>query len=137
MDSGGPQLATQPSPEESPLYPPSVIHNTQIFSSINTLSACFTGLVVGILGLTNISGFLLFFASSVITAVAIGVIKCRFDVERYVPKGQHQGSGKSKNRFSMIQTWRGWWTLAGIGQENFLGFLLFWIGSYALIHVYD
>ncbi len=24
--------------------------------------------------------------------------------------------------------------LTGLGQENLLGFLLFWIGSYALIH---
>lgn len=25
-------------------------------------------------------------------------------------------------------------TLMGLGQENLLGFLLFWIGGYALIH---
>ena len=30
--------------------------------------------------------------------------------------------------------WKGWWSLLGIGQENLLGFLLFWIGGYALIH---
>ena len=30
--------------------------------------------------------------------------------------------------------WRAWWALTGMGQENLLGFLLFWIGSYALIH---
>jgi len=33
-----------------------------------------------------------------------------------------------------ITIWRGWFSLLGIGQENFLGFLLFWIGGYALIH---
>lgn len=32
------------------------------------------------------------------------------------------------------KAWKGWLGLLGVGQENFLGFLLFWIGSYALIH---
>lgn len=33
-----------------------------------------------------------------------------------------------------VSVMKGWWALMGLGQENLLGFLLFWIGSYALIH---
>lgn len=33
-----------------------------------------------------------------------------------------------------VVLWKGWYALTGLGQENLLGFLLFWIGSYALIH---
>ena len=36
-----------------------------------------------------------------------------------------------------VKIWKGWWALMGLGQENLLGFLLFWIGGYALIHGED
>ncbi|WVO23182.1 uncharacterized protein IAS62_004527 [Cryptococcus decagattii] len=143
MDPGGPPLlATQLSPEVSPLYPQSVMHNNRILSSISTLSACFSGLIAGILGLTNTSGFLLYLLSSVATAAAIGSLKCGFDLRRYVPGAQVQGMRQRVNKSSEVKesgkyAWRGWWALLGLGQENLLGFLLFWIGSYALIHVYD
>ncbi|OXG50050.1 hypothetical protein J010_03392 [Cryptococcus neoformans] len=143
MNPGGPPLlATQLSPEVSPLYPQSVMHNSRILSSINTLSACFSGLIAGILGLTNTSGFLLYLLSSVATAGAIGSLKCGFDIRRYVPDAQVQRKKQLANKNNGVKesgkySWRGWWALMGLGQENLLGFLLFWIGSYALIHVYD
>ncbi|WVW86772.1 hypothetical protein I302_108826 [Kwoniella bestiolae CBS 10118] len=123
-------------PDASPLHPPSVMHNTRILSSLGTLSACFSGLISGILGLTNLSGFCLYLLSSVFTSVVLLVLKCNFNVKRYIPQshsnssppgGDPQGGGKSRD-------WKGYWALTGINQENLLGFLLFWIGSFALIH---
>nr|XP_019043388.1 hypothetical protein I302_07965 [Kwoniella bestiolae CBS 10118]OCF22318.1 hypothetical protein I302_07965 [Kwoniella bestiolae CBS 10118] len=103
---------------------------------ITQLSACFSGLISGILGLTNLSGFCLYLLSSVFTSVVLLVLKCNFNVKRYIPQshsnssppgGDPQGGGKSRD-------WKGYWALTGINQENLLGFLLFWIGSFALIH---
>ncbi|ODO00732.1 hypothetical protein L198_03058 [Cryptococcus wingfieldii CBS 7118] len=142
----GPFLNAQLSPDFSPLHPQSVIHNTRILGSISTLSACFSGLVAGILGFTNSHGFLLYLISSFVTALIVGTIKCGADLQRFVPGAQPQGkkavssavnTGPSTEDGGLGASLKGWWSLSGIGQENFLGFLLFWIGSYALIHVYD
>nr|XP_031859746.1 uncharacterized protein CI109_004818 [Kwoniella shandongensis]KAA5526818.1 hypothetical protein CI109_004818 [Kwoniella shandongensis] len=141
--SGPPTLAAYVAPESSPLHPPSVMHNTRILSSLGTLSACFSGLISGILGLTNLSGFFLYLLSSFITAITLAALKCSFDIQRYVaeshpPPGSVSTSSLTKGgagkRGTGIGGWKGWLALSGIGQENLLGFLLFWIGSYALIH---
>ncbi|WVQ79359.1 hypothetical protein IAT38_001456 [Cryptococcus sp. DSM 104549] len=141
-------MAPQLAPDASPLHPQSVVHNTQILSSLGTLSACFSGLIAGILGLTNSSGFLLYLLSSAFTALTLAAFKCNFNLARYVPQAQDLSAGrpaagaggkqaKGKGKGAGGVSWKGWFALAGIGQENLLGFLLFWIGSYALIHVYD
>ena len=91
------------------------------------LVACFSGLVAGILGLTNLSGFALYVITSVLSALTVAILKCDFDVARFVP--QAHGSGGAE-----VARWKGWMVLTGLGQENLLGFLLFWIGTYALIH---
>ncbi|KAK6908794.1 hypothetical protein I204_01921 [Kwoniella mangroviensis CBS 8886] len=125
-------------PDASPLHPPSLMHNTRILSSLGTLSACFSGLISGILGFTNLNGFLLYLFSSIFTSFILLVLKCNFDVRRYIPQAhsntssadsQSSGSGGGKS----IE-WKGYWALTGVNQENLLGFLLFWIGSFALIH---
>jgi len=91
------------------------------------LAACSSGLVAGILGLTNLTGFALYLLTSLLSALTIASLKCGLDVSRYV--AQAHGSGGSG-----VVRWKGWLALFGMGQENLLGFLLFWIGSYALIH---
>ncbi|WVR08165.1 hypothetical protein IAU60_005211 [Kwoniella sp. DSM 27419] len=133
-----PPAAGHLAPDASPLHPPSVMHNTRVLSSLGTLSACFSGLVAGLLGLTNTSGFLLYILSAIFTAITLGTLKCNVDVLRYVPQAQGAtADGSPGTGGDAGKGWKGWWALAGIGQENLLGFLLFWIGSYALIHVYD
>lgn len=64
------------------------------------------------------------------------MLKCNLDIGRYVPQahgvsvvGAPTGGGGGG-----VKLWKGWYALTGLGQENLLGFLLFWIGSYALIH---
>ncbi|KAK8849552.1 hypothetical protein IAR55_004887 [Kwoniella newhampshirensis] len=140
-----PPTASHLAPESPPLHPPSVYHNTRILSSLGTLAACFSGLISGILGLTNLTGFSLYLITSLITALTLASIKCAFDIERYVPEAHSFGTSSASTRSAknggegkaMLRSWKGWIALSGIGQENLLGFLLFWIGSYALIHVYD
>jgi hypothetical protein len=64
------------------------------------------------------------------------VVKCNLDIGKYVPQahGVNVGAGPVSGGGGGVVLWKGWWALAGLGQENLLGFLLFWIGSYALIH---
>jgi hypothetical protein len=64
------------------------------------------------------------------------LVKCEFDIGKYVPQahGVSIGAGPVGGGGGGVVLWKGWWALAGLGQENLLGFLLFWIGSYALIH---
>ncbi|GMK53859.1 hypothetical protein CspeluHIS016_0104450 [Cutaneotrichosporon spelunceum] len=125
--------ASQYSPSASALHPPSVQHNTRVLGSIATLTSCFAGLVAGVLGLQNLSGFALYLATALLTALA-SAFKCNMDVGRYVPDA-HASPGPLGAVKPSI--WRGWLGVAGISGENLLGFLLFWIGGYALVHVYD
>ncbi|WWC73566.1 uncharacterized protein I206_107538 [Kwoniella pini CBS 10737] len=124
-------------PEASPLHPPSVIHNTRILSSLGTYSACFSGLIAGLLGLTNLYGFALYLISSIFTSIILLLFKCNGDVIKYVAQSHSNLSNGENGTFGNGKKWKGYWALSGIGQENLLGFLLFWIGSFALIHVYD
>ncbi|ORX37810.1 hypothetical protein BD324DRAFT_623414 [Kockovaella imperatae] len=143
----GPQVAQPPVPgapapgdtsstagKASPLFPPAVQHNVRVLSSLSTLSACFSGLVAGVLGLQNYTGFLLYLLTAVSSALVFGIINCHGNMGKYVA-GSHVPLVGS-DRIG-VRKWRGWVGLMGLGQENFLGFLLFWIGGYALIHVYD
>jgi hypothetical protein len=70
------------------------------------------------------------------SAITVAVVKCDLDIGKYVPQahGVTIGAGPVGGGGGGIVVWKGWWALAGLGQENLLGFLLFWIGSYALIH---
>ena len=85
--------------------------------------------MAGILGLTNLTGFALYLFTSLFSALSVGLLKCNLQVGKYVPQA-HTNPG----RFGGPRDWRAWLTLTGLGQENLLGFLLFWIGSYALVH---
>lgn len=92
--------------------------------------------MAGILGLTNFYGFALYIFTALSSAATVAVVKCNLDIGKYVPQahGVSIGAGPVGGGGGGIVLWKGWWALAGLGQENLLGFLLFWIGSYALIH---
>lgn len=108
-------------------------HLCQQYSAHVQLSACFSGLVAGILGLTNIPGFLLYLLTALSCAGINAGLKCGFDVPKYVPQA-HSASAMAGGQPGKQSRWRGYLALSGIGQEGVLGFLLFWIGGYALIH---
>lgn len=57
-------------------------------------------------------------------------------MSKYVPQAHGAGAGGqgTVSAAGEVRGWKGWVGLLGLGQENLLGFLLFWIGSYALIH---
>jgi hypothetical protein len=92
--------------------------------------------VAGILGLTNSAGFGLYLLTSIASAFTVGLVKCNLDIGKYVPlaHGVSVAGGPMGTGGGAVTIWKGWWALAGLGQENLLGFLLFWIGTYALIH---
>jgi hypothetical protein len=93
---------------------------------ISQLSACFTGLVIGILGITNWRGFAFYLFTSLVSAFLVSALKCDFNISKYVDQGPKATPGRIGVR--------GWLGLMGIGQENGVAFLLFWIGGYVLIH---
>lgn len=95
------------------------------------LTACFAGLVAGIIGLTNWSGFALYLLTSLASGATVAALKCHGNVGKYSPQA-HASAGPQGA--AQVVAWKGWLGVMGIGQENLLGFLLFWIGGYALIH---
>ncbi|GHJ87417.1 hypothetical protein NliqN6_3819 [Naganishia liquefaciens] len=139
-------------PTFSPLHPPSVQHNTRILSSLSTLTSAFAGALAGILGLVNWQGFAFYLFASICNALAVVVFKTSRvggtsvgkssatvtrRLKRCLP-GLNQGNMSGGSREDGLGTLvKGIWQLAGIGQENVMTFLLFWIGLYAIIHVYD
>lgn len=95
------------------------------------LTACFAGLVAGILGLTNLAGFALYLGTALATGLTVAAAKCGGNLARFSVQA-HAASGPLGA--AHVSAWRAWTELMGLGQENLLGFLLFWIGGYALVH---
>jgi hypothetical protein len=96
------------------------------------LTSCFSGLVAGILGLTNLSGFALYLLTAVVNGLVVGFLKCGGgNVGKYVPAA-HGGAGPQGA--AKVNIWSGWAGVMGLGTETLLGFMLFWIGGYALVH---
>jgi len=133
----GPDGSTGPtliSPSFSPLHPASVQHNTLILTNLCTLTSVFSGTLAGILGLLNLKGFFLYFFSSLFMAGTIALLKCRnektgkVDLERFLP-GLRDADDKATSGGWKL-TAKAIWSLMGVGQENLLTFLLFWIGFY-------
>ena len=139
MNPGNPENSAGPStisPSYSPLHPASVQHNTLILNNLCTLTSVFSGTLAGILGLLNLNGFFLYIFASLFNAGVIALLKCRnektgkVDLERFLP-----------SLHDVNDTAKGWrltvkaiWSLMGVGQENLLTFLLFWIGFYVRSH---
>lgn len=119
------QRTAQSPPTPLPPHP----RATQLTTS--QLTACFSGAIAGILGLTNLTGFALYLATAVATGLTVAAVKCNFNVGKYSPQA-HSDAGPQGA--VVVASWKGWVELMGLGQENLLGFLLFWIGGYALIH---
>lgn len=100
------------------------------------MAACFSGLVAGVLGLTNLSGFFLYLGTAASSALTTALLNCRGgQIGRYVPAAHGVTNPAAPGGAQgQVKAWKGWLALTGLGQENLLGFLLFWIGGYALIH---
>jgi hypothetical protein len=55
------------------------------------------------------------------SAGVVAVVKCKGDVKRFVPQAHGPAA---------VSLPKAWLALMGLGQENLLSFLLFWIGFY-------
>ena len=104
---GGSTSTTSPKDDRlRQIYAPNVLHNSSLHT-IKFLSACFAGAVAGVLGLQNLSGFLLFFVGTTILASAcIYVVNCKGRPSKYVVGG--------------------WKEILNPGQDNVFSFLLVW-----------
>uniref|UniRef100_A0A8H7Y0E7 ER membrane protein complex subunit 6 n=1 Tax=Psilocybe cubensis TaxID=181762 RepID=A0A8H7Y0E7_PSICU len=109
-------MTTQPDPTTQHLYTPNILSNTSL-TSTKFLTACFSGACAGILGLENLSGFLLFAASMLGMAGAVGAVKCKGRPGRYFRGGI--------------------WEVVSPGQDNAFTFVLVWTLFYGIVHVYD
>ncbi|GAA6029406.1 hypothetical protein NBRC10512_008031 [Rhodotorula toruloides] len=79
-------------------------------------TACIAGSVAGILGLTNLHGFVLFFITSFGVGALYSAVNCGMKPSRYFPKASEPLlSGTLGNCFS---------------------FILFWTLFYSLVHIY-
>ncbi|KAF5364196.1 hypothetical protein D9756_000104 [Leucocoprinus leucothites] len=99
------------------INPAAVAHNVNILSSVHFLSACFSGAAAGILGLTNFSGFLLFFVSLLFSALCVSTFRCGGHPAQYLSDGG--------------------WELVKPTQDTVFGFILLWTLFYGIVHVYD
>lgn len=87
------------------IYAPNVQHNGALHT-IKFLSSCFSGAAAGILGLENWQGFVLFFASLLLSAACMYVVNCKGRPAKYVPGGVRE--------------------LVNPGQDNVFSFVLVW-----------
>ena len=96
------------------IYAPHLQSNLSTIFGIKFLTAVFSGATAGILGLTNIAGFLLFALSSVLSAALVVFLKCGGKPSLYI------GDGKTlSTRGAVMQ-------LLTPGVDNFFGFILTW-----------
>ncbi|KAJ6513376.1 hypothetical protein C8R45DRAFT_963458 [Mycena sanguinolenta] len=95
------------------VYIPNAQFNSTL-TSVKFISACFAGAVAGILGLTNWSGFALFLASTLLTALCMAFINCAGQPKKYVPDG--------------------WAGLLNPGTDNASTFVLVWTLFYGIVH---
>lgn len=91
-------------------------HNATAVQGVHTKMAIVAGVAAGVLGLTSVSGFLLYLASHLCVAFALWH-RAAYDTEAYFSTPTHT--------FFM----RGF-----TGQLS--SFLLFWTFAYALVHLY-
>ncbi|CED84222.1 transport protein sec24 [Phaffia rhodozyma] len=99
------------------IFPPHLQYNTNELANSKTLAFCFSGATAGILGLESLTGIVWYLGTIGSLALMYAIIKCQGRPNLFFQKG--------------------WWDLLSIDQDGFLAFLLCWIGSYAVVHVYD
>ncbi|BGP32283.1 hypothetical protein JCM10296v2_004064 [Rhodotorula toruloides] len=100
----------------SPIFVPNLVHNQRALYYVKSTTACIAGSVAGILGLTNLHGFVLFFVTSFGVGALYSAVNCGMKPGRYFPKASEPLlSGTLGNCFS---------------------FILFWTLFYSLVHIY-
>ncbi|KAI5480611.1 hypothetical protein MNV49_000307 [Pseudohyphozyma bogoriensis] len=103
-------------PEDN--YLPNVVANAQSLYYVKSTSSSISGAVAGVLGLTNLSGFLFYLVSSVAVGIVFAALNC---------KGRPAAYFANKSREVV---------LGGL-LDNAFSFVLFWTLFYALVHIYD
>jgi len=101
--------------EKSKWNQEAVQSNNKILSFSRTTSACVSGAVAGILGLTGINGFLFYFLSYAFLCVCL-TFKLQFQFEKYVT--------------SIISLY------LGGSVEGLLSFIFFWTLFYDIVYIY-
>lgn len=98
-------MSTTPEAAAQLIFAPNVMHN-QSLTTVKFLSACFTGAVAGILGLENLLGFALFFASTLFTSACIYAINCKGRPAKYLQNGLFESINPGQdNAFTFILVW--------------------------------
>lgn len=97
------------------IYGPHLQTNLSTIFSIKFFVSIFAGATAGVLGLTNLAGFLLFAISAIISAALVALIKCGGSPAKFV------GDGTS-----------GILNLLSPGMDNVFGFILSWTLFYGM-----
>ncbi|GAA5983425.1 hypothetical protein JCM10908_000282 [Rhodotorula pacifica] len=93
------------------------MNNNKALYHVKSTSACIAGAFAGLLGLTNLNGFALYFAVSLGAGALYTLVNCRAKPARYFLKSSEP-------------------ILSGtIG--NCFPFILFWTLFYSLVYIYD
>lgn len=102
------------------IYGPHLQSNLSTLFTVKFLVSIFSGATAGVLGLTNLYGFLLFGASTVFCAALVAIISCRGFPSRYV------GDGKGMSVKGALTS------LLTPGMDNVWGFILTWTLFYGM-----
>jgi hypothetical protein len=104
------------------IYGPHLQSNLSTLFSIKFLVSIFSGATAGVLGLTNLYGFLLFAASTVFCAILVTLVKCGGAPWNFV------GDGKGLSMKGVLGQ------LLMPGMDNIWGFILSWTLFYGMFH---
>jgi len=97
------------------IYGPHLQTNLSTVFSVKFFVSVFAGATAGVLGLTNLAGFLLFALSTLFSAALVVLLKCGGSPAKYV------GDGSS-----------GFLHLLSPGMDNIFGFILTWTLFYGM-----
>ncbi|KAM0752675.1 hypothetical protein T439DRAFT_323289 [Meredithblackwellia eburnea MCA 4105] len=98
-------------------FTPNVLQNTQSLSYVKSTTASLSGALAGILGLTNLNGFIFYLITSLSVGVTFALANAGGRSGRYFVGGVREVVG-------------------GGVLDNLFGFVLFWTLFYALVHIY-
>jgi ribosomal protein L16 len=104
------------------IYGPHLQYNLSTLFTIKFLVSIFSGATAGILGLTNLYGFLLFATSTVFCAVLVTLVKCGGVPWKFV------GDGKGLSMKGALGQ------LLTPGMDNIWGFILTWTLFYGMYY---
>jgi hypothetical protein len=97
------------------IYGPHLQTNLSTVFSIKFFVSVFAGATAGVLGFTNLSGFLLFALSTLFSAALVVLLKCGRSPAKYVGEGS-----------------TGFLHLLSPGMDNIFGFILTWTLFYGM-----